>query len=187
MANWINSAKACKLAKCAKSTLYNLDRKGKVETKKDPDNKNRKLYKRSDVKNIELGRESKTMIEEINENDIDKEKWITVKKAAEMRNCNPGTIYQWIEKGWVNAKKIDITLVNKEEIKLMDRGYNKQSVDEIKESKKKEDEKTIVADEHCKGCVFGEKVSKNKISCPFHRCIHQKGWSADQKEYERVG
>ena len=190
MAIWIRSEKACRIAKCAKSTLRRYDRMGEIESKRDPDNTRRKLYKRSDVKDIDLKGRTKTVTDMMDKSasEKDEEEWLTVKEAAELKGKNKGVIYDWIERGWIDSKKDGRILVKKEHIELMSDGYNEMSAEEIKEQREEneKDDRLLVDDDHCKNCVYAVKASKNKITCPFSRCIKHNNWSAEEKEYEVI-
>ena len=63
MAIWIRSHKACRIAKCSKRTLRKYKSEGKIETKKDPDEPHRLLYKRFDIKKMDLKGTAKSVSE----------------------------------------------------------------------------------------------------------------------------
>lgn len=118
--------------------------------------------------------------------------WVDSKKAAIKFGCSQDKIRYYANKGKIDCKNNPEDkrgkLYKLSHIKKL--GIGSRNPFPRKEVKKYDGNKEItrkdVPDHHCKGCTFANKVSKEKISCPFSRCIRYNGWSADQKEYERV-
>ena len=88
MAEWVQVEVACRIARCSKFKIWELGRKGEIKSKVDPKDKRKKLYKRSDVKEIEFGRE-KSVTELLNDVKKVKKKKdkVKLKKPVKCENC----------------------------------------------------------------------------------------------------
>lgn len=108
--------------------------------------------------------------------------WIRAKKAAKIADCSISTIFKHVRKGNIARKKKKYGkgyLYKTADVANLELIGNRNPKNVTKMEKKAKG--LLVSDDHCDGCTW--KLGK---TCMFHRCVRHNGWSANQKEYERM-